>query len=659
MSKNNKKSDAALTKKEILKRLSETMPIGVSSAVGGSPALSNAIKKASNSNGFARKADGMNMSMGAGSPFVSRGPLMYVDPMFDPILFLFPKDRIDEINKRLRHYYECDPIVGGAIDMHTAFPLSDFYLECEDPENQKFWNDWKDRVGLLEILRCMVHDYWLLGESMVLPIWDPYNFEFSHFNQYPPENVDIISTYVTPKKAFMLKPDPKLMDKVNSPDAADQALVKLMDPEYVESLKGGAKFFLGSDDKVMYLARQPEKYRQRGVSLVSRALKDLLYKDKIRLLQMTFADRHMFPLKIFKVGSESRGWIPNRAHFQRLQGLLAQAQNDPDFNLIWHFGLSVDYVGTKDKIANLVPELEWVERQVMAALFVNEEIIHGGLPSAVRDTVNMRTLMHRYMDVREKVERMMITHIFLPMAKARGFYRKAGGKTLDSESNVFKIGNKEIRVKGSKNGNMFRVANSVSGTLDLSSYDIPRPVWKKVNLVNNAAEQQILLALEGDGKIPLETVLEMMGIDSRTNSKKLKQQEGTVADPLFRRVREEIGTAEGIREQVLSGKKSDEWLSVEVPEEGAPGSSAGGPPKPGKKSLPPMGGGGGAPSGEKPKMPKPPSDMGGGSMPPSPPPVSTPSPAPVPGAMSGMGEVSPMPTAPGGESAPGMSKGVV
>ena len=625
----NKKGDKE-HEKEYQKKIDDTLPQGFRASLGVSKEMQAA--RAAAADGFARQADLTGMVGGPGG--VARGPLMYVDPMFDPILFLFPKDRIDEINKRLRHYYETDPIVGGAIDMHTAFPLSDFYLECENKENEKFWNDWKDRVGLIESLRCLVHDHWLCGEGIMLPIWDDFNFEISHFNQYPPENVDIVQTYVTPKKFFMLKPDPKLREKTNSNNELDRNIINMMDPKYVETLKDGKPFFLGSDDKVMYLARLSTKYRTRGISLISRALKDLLYKDKLRLLQLTFVDRHMFPIKIFKLGSESRGWIPNKKHFDRLQSLLAQAQNDPDFNILYHFGLQVDYVGTKDKVANLVPEFEWVEKQVMAALFVNEEIIHGGMPSAVRDTVNMRTLMYRYLDVREKIERMMITHIFLPMARARGMYRTSAmdkAKKLDKKM-VKTAGGKMVEVFGNKveGTDLFRVADSVSGNLDLSAYDIPRPMWKKINLVNNAAEQQIILNLEDAGKLPTESVFDMLGMDPRVIKAKLEAQDGSIHDPIRRRVREDIGTSAEIRKQVLRGVKTKDWdlNSLDDQEAAAPGAA-----KPAKKPLPAPGGGSAAPAPGKPPEktktpPAPPIPVKPPAAPPAKPTTPTMTPAP-------------------------------
>jgi hypothetical protein len=597
---------------KIRKQLDAAMPTGVKAGFHQDPL---AVESA-NGGGFKRTANqsllGGPAGGGGGSgaaPFVGRTPLLYVDPMFDPILFLFPKDRIDEINKRLRHYYETDPVVASAIDMHTSFPLSDFYLECENKENQDYWNDFKDRVGLLELLRNMVHDYWLLGESVALPVWDEYNFEFSHFNQYPPENVEIIQSYVTPAKHFLLKPDPKLAEKIKSGSALDQTLVRMMDPAYVESLQEGRPYLMGDDAKVMYLARQTTKYRNRGVSLLSRVLKDLLYKDKLRLLQLTFVDRHMFPI-------------------------------------IYHFGLQVDYVGTKDKIWNLIPEFDWVAKQVMAGLFVNEEIIHGGMPSAVRDTVNMRTLQYRYLDVREKIERMLVTHIFLPIARARGFYRKGKEAVAKKNEEIMKrVGsnNKEVPiqgnyVKGSKT--LFRIANSHSATIDLSAYDIPRPVWKKMNLVNNIAEQQLLLQLESEGKIPLEMVLDLLGFDSRIVKSKLKDQESTPLDPLWRRIREDLGSSKNINRQVLKGKKHDQWAVKEGEDIEEPAQGPGAPGAPGGKK-PPGGPGGG--------MPMPPGGPGAGGLPKP----KMPPPPPAPGAIPKPPMTTP-PTAGGPPPAPGM-----
>jgi len=570
-------------------------------------------------------------------PNVGKAPILYIDPMFDPILFLFPKDRIDEINKRLRHYYETNPIVGSAIDLHSSIPITDFHLECLDKNNKKYWNDWKDRVGLIETLRQLIHDYWLLGEAIGIPIWDPYNQEISHFNQYPPENIDIVQTYVTPKKFFLLKPDPKLSEKLRSNDGIDAELVRYMDPKYIESIKNNKPYLLGDSDKVIYLARTTTKYRSRGISILSRCLKDLLYMDKLRLLQITFVDRHLFPLKIFKLGSEQHKWIPSKKHFVKLKQILAANQSDPSFNIIWNFGLSVDYVGTHDKIANLIPEFEWAIKQVMAGLFVNEEIIHGGLPSTVRDTTSMRTLMQRYNDVREKIERMLITHVFLPVARARRMYKKSAKdyfEKLEKRASdlYYSIYKKSIKKGDIAPHDIYVKANS--GLIDISAFDIPRPIWKRINIFNNLTEQQYMMQLENEGKIPLSVVLEMLGLDPEAILEKLKEQESTRFDSVYREIKSELAKSEEIRSQVLAGKKVEEWIAGNKV---TPAPSSGG----GLGDL--FGGGGGLGSG--PSLPP----MGGPEGMPPISPIETSSAPEVPTELPKMESEGPLPNLPEGE----------
>ena len=128
------------------------------------------------------------------------------------------------------------------------------------------------------------------------------------------------------------------------------------------------------DARIMYLANQVDGYSKRGYPLTKRALADLMYEQEIRTLQHTFVQRHLFPIKIFKLGSESLGWVPSQKHFQQFKKLLIQAAGDPDMSLIYHFGLQVDYVGTKDKIENLLPHFEWTTKRIMQAFFMNEAL---------------------------------------------------------------------------------------------------------------------------------------------------------------------------------------------------------------------------------------------------------------------------------------------
>src|SRR5512142_2744170 len=51
------------------------------------------------------------MDLGGGFSMTQQVPLQYVDPLFDPILIVFPQDNVRELNRRLRHYYKFEPYI--------------------------------------------------------------------------------------------------------------------------------------------------------------------------------------------------------------------------------------------------------------------------------------------------------------------------------------------------------------------------------------------------------------------------------------------------------------------------------------------------------------------------------------------------------------------
>jgi hypothetical protein len=129
---------------------------------------------------------------------------------------------------------------------------------------------------------------------------------------------------------------------------------------------------------------------------------------------------------------------------------------------------------------------------------------------------------------------------------------------------------------------------------------------------------------------------------------------------VYREIRAEMGKGEGIKEQVLSGSKIDQWFK---PEQSA---GAEDPLIPGmgksKKKLPSLGappiGGAPKPPPAKPKPGLPGGDMGGGAMPPAPKaPLDVKAP-PTPGSsvapMESPAALPPTPKAPGSENAPGV-----
>ena len=241
-----------------------------------------------------RNAEAVNMG-GDVSSQVSRTPLLYADIMLDPLLLFFPKDRLDEVNKRFRRIYETHPIVNNVLDLHSTYPLSDFYLQCDDPEVEKYYNDFKDRVGLLELCRQMLLEFYMLGETNVIGSWDINNFEWSDFTQYPPENIEVYGSYASTTNLVFLKPDPDLQKKLRS-KSVEQKLSETWDKDFTEAVKSGKPYHI-RNERLIRLVRNPTRYTKRGISLLWCVLHDVLYELKLRILQLTAADRWMLTVE--------------------------------------------------------------------------------------------------------------------------------------------------------------------------------------------------------------------------------------------------------------------------------------------------------------------------------------------------------------------------
>lgn len=448
---------------------------------------------------------------------MSRTPLFWQDPLYDSSLQMFPLDDLEERNKRLRHFYKFNPILGNVVDAHSTFPLSDFEIMVDNQEVKDYYTYISDNLSLLEVFECELRDTTLLGESVFLGNWDDTNMEWEEWIQYPPEYVEITTIPGSSKRVFTIKPDPEITKILKNNNEASQILsdvLKKVNNKYFEAASKGNEYEI-PETRLMYISNKAEGYSKRGYPLTLRALPDLLYEMQLRTLQHTFVQRHMFPIKVFKLGSKELGWIPSQKHFQQFKKLLIQAAADPDFNLIYHFGLEVEYIGTKDKIENLIPHFEFCTKRIMNAFFMNDALLNGEAPSYAGQTSNMRLLMHRFMTKRKALELEARRKIYLPIARMQGLIKQNQGESQ-----------KLTLVKSKKFAE--------------SNYYLPEFLWQKQNLINNSQTEQMAMSLYDQGSLPFGIIRDMLGLDQKVIDNYRKQEQGSYSNRMTREIVDEL-----------------------------------------------------------------------------------------------------------------------
>ena len=458
--------------------------------------------------GFSKKA---TLADDASASY-NRTPLYWQDPLYDSQLIMFPEYNLPEANKRYRHYYKFSPVLSSCVDAHATFPLSDFQIMCPNEEVREYYQFTADRLKLLNIAENALRDIALLGEAVYIGNWDKANLEWEEWVQYPPEYVDITMIPGSTKKVFTIKPDPETSRILKEKNEAARILsntLKQLDDYYLQAAMKDKPYVI-PDASIMYLATEVDGYSKRGYPLTKRALQDLMYEQKIRTLQHTFVERHLFPIKIFKLGSESLGWVPTQKHFQQFKKLLIQASGDPDMSLIYHFGLQVDYVGTKDRIENLIPHFDFTTKRIMQAFFMNEALMNGDT-SYAGQTANTRLLMHRFMTKRTMLEQTFTNKIYLPIARQQ--------QLVDTSLSDKR---KRVLVKSK------RFANN--------NYLLPTFLWQKQNLLNSQSERQFLMQLYENGSIPWGVIRDVFGLDQKVLDYYRKENQATMSDPLTREI---------------------------------------------------------------------------------------------------------------------------
>jgi hypothetical protein len=338
--------------------------------------------------------------------------------------------------------------------------------------------------------------------------FDDKEMEWGDFVQYPPENIEVHKTYVSNDVRYTIKIDEELQKIVTSNKEDDKEIVKQLDEDILQAITEKKPYSIDSN-RVIHYSNKPSAYLTRGESPLKAALKYLLLEDRLYMLALTIVDRHTFPIKIWKIGSKEKLWIPPKKHFDQLKEQIASAAGDPDFNLIYHAFLDLDIKTTATQHEDLDKWWNFTQKRILIALTANENMFAEANPYA-KDAVSIKLIMHRYMIQRATISRLLTYKVWLPVAiKRELIYRN------DSEIET----------------------NILDDKLNIGKhkrYILPKLLWQPNDLVNSIAEKEFIYKLRKEGELPASVLHDIIGVDTEKIRKLLEKEEGTILDPNVR-----------------------------------------------------------------------------------------------------------------------------
>ena len=457
--------------------------------------------------------------------------------------FLELPQSLDEKRNYFRFFYQTDPFVGQAVDLHTELPLSKIRLstpKAKDPLLAKraldFCTNWARTIGLLHRLIEIVHDYNLLGEVFVFcednspdmpddithevirelddkgdptertvqrtdadvraEKWLKRNYKgWTALRVLPPEQVHMESFPFTDEKLIELIPDSKTKDVVNRADMGDESsvrVVKSMPEGVVNAIREGTNIPLNTDPDagsfVYYMSRKKSQYEPRGHSMLERCLRILTFRDKLRQAQTSIASRHMTPIRVITAADMSA------ADTDALREQVDLALQDPDYSIITNFEINWNEMGSQGRLLELSSEYEMTDRQMYAGLGVTESLLSGE-SSYSGDRINLEVINTRYMLLREILQDMVENTMLRPMCRRMGF------------------------IETDDDGNETVICPSLSFT--------------RLALRDNADTFDALFNLYQKGSLDVDTILELLNIDPHTTLERLKRDALTFNDSKF------------------------------------------------------------------------------------------------------------------------------
>lgn len=383
--------------------------------------------------------------------------------------FLELPQNLTEQRSYYRHFYNNDPFVGQAIDLHTELPLSKLRLSLpqgKDPErNQKILNFFErmvDRVDLLQVLIDATREYYVIGEAFIfaedseVEVPEEIYYKKRHYitedgdpevekverenaeelereyiqNHYegwkdiqilPPDQVEIESFQFSDEDAVELIPDGQTREIIEQAQSGDPRAVEQAEkiPDEIEEyIAQGENIPLGTDPYngsfVYHLTRKAPPYQTHGVSLLQRCLRALIFKDKLRQAQTSIASRAMTPKRL--VYAEDLD-VPQT---EDLRDQVDQALLDPDFSIVTNYQVNWEEISASDRLLSLSSEYDEINKQIYAGLGVTRSMMTGEQAGS-SDRVSIEVINTRYLLYRERLQQYVEEKLFRPVAKKKGF----------------------------------------------------------------------------------------------------------------------------------------------------------------------------------------------------------------------------------------------
>lgn len=475
--------------------------------------------------------------------------------------FLELPQSLRERREIYRHFYNSDPIVGQAIDLHTELPLSKVRLSAPKPLSApkgfksphdygryilSFFEKMCKRIKLFPRLLTGTHHYWLDGNvfffaedsTVEVPVDVGHKVSrevYAFIDDEGPkeevrESVEELEDREDRELAYFQKHYQGWERLVILPiDQVQLTTFDFMDKVIIELIPSARARAL------MEQAKQGDERAQRMVEEIPAEVREHIENNQLiplgtdpdegsfcfhlaarkgagEDLGASLLDRclrtlyYREKLRQAQTLIASRNMTPKRliwgenlseADTEDLREQVDLSLVDPDYSIVTNYEVHWEEIGSRDRLLDLSSEYEITDKQLFAGLGVTESLLNGESTFS-GDRVKLEVLNTRYLLFREVLQEFVEDYLFKPVARRKGFVEK---DEWGEEVVLF-----------------------------------PRLSFTRLALRDSQDTYDALFNLYQKGSISIDLILEMFNIDPAQTREKLEKDMFTVNDSVFNEV---------------------------------------------------------------------------------------------------------------------------
>jgi len=327
-----------------------------------------------------------------------------------------------------------EPKVAAAMNFYKNYPFSGWKLECSSSYVKDYFEKLVEKLNFQKWLPELSGVYFLLGDAFPLLSIDCSHCHGTNWDEK--KNKECEHDGATWKSFSLLNPDnvvksPGMIDTPGSyaykPSAEEVRIVNERQPkEIYDSIPDEVKKMIMRNEpiklnaiSIYHFKYGSNPWEDYGVSMIRPLFPILTYKDKLRQAQYMIAERLIIPIKVVKIGSDTRP--ASQEDIDNVQDELASIANDPNLTLVTHHNFDMEWYGATGKIHPLTGEFEVIEQEILDGVMLNKALLNGEGPTYGNAQVGLLAMAQRLETFRREVAHWVEQCVFKPVAKWNGF----------------------------------------------------------------------------------------------------------------------------------------------------------------------------------------------------------------------------------------------